>query len=78
MIPGPVFRARLRAIIQHVVPEDVISQPLVILVALWVPEMAVHAPVNGLLLREHGLVLAWVGIDILLDLQELLFIDGEH
>ena len=55
-----------------------VSQSLIIDVAIWVEEMAVEAPVGWLPLGEYSLVLARVGKNVFLNALQLFLIDSEH
>ena len=78
MVQRPVFHAFLSTVVQHVVPEDMVSQSLIIDVAIRIEEMAVEAPVSWLSLGENGLVLARVGKNVILNALQFLLIDSEH
>ena len=69
----------LRAVVEHAMPVHRVSKAnFLVITSMRRPEVSVLTPVNMILFRENLLVLLRVRINVILQLQKLFFVDGEH
>lgn len=78
LVEWPILNC-ISAVVDHTVPVLVFSESLKgHIFAHWGPHMSVLTPVNWFLLSEDGLIFLRILIDIVLDLQQFILVNGEH